>query len=195
MNFKELFESDLARYVSIERFGWTRSFLYYYRRVSTCNSSLLGKYYKFRYRRICEKHGIEIPRTTKIGRGLYIGHPYNITINPKAVLGDNINIHKGLIYSGDVFYKENEDYKEMYEKYKCLGVEMESFALFHNANILSKKASCLLTVSNSFVTNEETTSEEREKSFNTMIKLALESVIENKWLKEFSKIEGYVCYY
>ena len=95
MNFKELFESDLARYVSIERFGWTRSFLYYYRRVSTCNSSLLGKYYRFRYRRICEKHGIEIPRTTKIGRGLYIGHPYNITINPKAVLGDNINIHKG----------------------------------------------------------------------------------------------------
>ena len=98
----------------------------------------------------------------------------------KAAINNNINIHKGLIYSGDVFYKENEDYKEMYEKYKCLGVEMESFALFHNANILSKKASCLLTVSNSFVTNEETTSEEREKSFNTMIKLALESVIENK---------------
>lgn len=97
----------------------------------------------------------------------------------KAAIRNNIKIHKGLIYSGDVFYKQDEDYKEMYEKYKCLGVEMESFALFHNANILSKNASCLLTVSNSFVTNEETTSEEREKSFNNMIKLALESVIDN----------------
>ena len=29
-------------------------------------------------------------------RGLYIGHPYGITINPKAVLGKNINIHKGV---------------------------------------------------------------------------------------------------
>lgn len=97
----------------------------------------------------------------------------------KASIKNNINIHKGLIYSGDVFYKEKENYEEMYEKYKCLGVEMESFALFHNANILSKNASCLLTVSNSFITNEETTSYEREKSFNEMIKIALDSILED----------------
>lgn len=28
--------------------------------------------------------------------GLYIGHPYCITINPKVILGENINIHKGV---------------------------------------------------------------------------------------------------
>ena len=67
----------------------------------------------------------------------------------------------------------------MYDEYKCLGVEMESFALFHNANILNKNASCLLTVSNSFITNEETTSEEREKSFNKMIEVALETLVIN----------------
>lgn len=89
----------------------------------------------------------------------------------------NINIHKGRIYSGDVFYKANENYKNMYDEHKCLGVEMESFALFHNANILGKNAACLLTVSNSFVTNEETTSEERERAFNQMIEVALESIL------------------
>lgn len=39
---------------------------------------------------------VEIPRHVKIGKGLYIGHPYCITINPRAVIGDNCNIHKGL---------------------------------------------------------------------------------------------------
>lgn len=91
----------------------------------------------------------------------------------------NIKIHAGRIYSGDVFYKENEDYNKMYNEHKCLGVEMESFALFHNASVLNKNAACLLTVSNSFVTNEETTSEEREKAFNQMIEVALNAILIN----------------
>lgn len=41
-------------------------------------------------------HCIEISAGTRIGEGLYIGHPYCITINPNAVLGKNINIHKGV---------------------------------------------------------------------------------------------------
>lgn len=103
----------------------------------------------------------------------------NIFLNEKIINAAeklDIKLNKGKIYSGDVFYKDDENYKEMYDKYGCLGVEMESFALFHNANILNKKASCLLTVSNSFVTNEETTSEEREKAFNQMIEIALETL-------------------
>ena len=55
---------------------------------------------------------------------------------------------------------------------------MESFALFHNANVLGKKAACLLTISDNLVTHEATTSEEREKSFKQMIELALKSVTE-----------------
>ena len=41
-------------------------------------------------------HCLEISAGTKIGEGFYIGHGYCITINPKAVLGRNINIHKGV---------------------------------------------------------------------------------------------------
>lgn len=94
-------------------------------------------------------------------------------------VAENLNMHLsiGNIYSSDVFYKENDNYKEIFNKYGCVACEMESFALFHNAKILNKRAACILTISNSFVTNEETTSEEREKKFTDMIKLALETTL------------------
>lgn len=82
------------------------------------------------------------------------------------------------IYSSDVFYKEYENYKELYEKYNCMGVEMESFALFSNAKVLGKKAACLLTVSDNFETNEKISSIERQNALNKMITLALESTLE-----------------
>ena len=53
--------------------------------------------------------------------------------------------------------------------------EMESFALFHNAARLGKKAACLLTVSDSIVTHEATTAEERQTSFTKMMEIALEA--------------------
>ena len=88
----------------------------------------------------------------------------------------NIELHEGCIHSSDVFYREgNEDYiADLLEK-GCLGVEMESFALFHNAKVLGKNAACLLTISDSFVTKEETTAEERQTSFTSLIKIALEA--------------------
>lgn len=99
----------------------------------------------------------------------------DIIINTANLLDQKISI--GTIHSSDVFYKENNNYQELIEKYGVQAVEMESFALFHNANVLNKKATCLLTISDSFVTNEETTSEERQTHFNEMIKLALESAL------------------
>lgn len=89
----------------------------------------------------------------------------------------NIPITIANIYSTDVFYKENDNYKELYNKYGCLACEMESFALFHNAKILNKKAACLLTISDNLETKAETTSEERQNSFKQMIKIALESIL------------------
>ena len=56
----------------------------------------------------------------------------------------------------------------------CLAVEMESFALFHNANVCGKEAACLLTISDSFVSPEITTPEERQNCFTNMMKIALE---------------------
>lgn len=93
----------------------------------------------------------------------------------KAAEKLNIPLALAAIHSSDVFYGENPDHwKEMRTKYNCMAVEMESFALFANAKSLGKKAACLLTISDSFVAPEITTAEERQTSFNNMMKIALE---------------------
>ena len=87
------------------------------------------------------------------------------------------NLKYGRVHCSDAFYNENINIKELVEEYGCLAVEMETFALFNNAKLLNKNAGCILTISNSLVTNEETTSEQREKGLDDMITLALESSI------------------
>lgn len=81
----------------------------------------------------------------------------------------------GRIHSTDVFYREkSEEYIEIHKKHGCIAVEMEAFALFHNARVLGKNAACLLTVSDNLATREATTSDERERAFTDMMKIALE---------------------
>ena len=41
------------------------------------------------------RYGLEISPGAKIGGGLYLGHPYNITVNGDVVIGKNVNLHKG----------------------------------------------------------------------------------------------------
>ena len=89
---------------------------------------------------------------------------------------NNIDLVEGTIYSSDVFYKENDNYEVLRDKYNCLGVEMESFALFSNAKVINKEAACLLTVTDHFITKEKASSTDREKSLNKMIELALKSI-------------------
>ena len=89
-----------------------------------------------------------------------------------------IRLIEGNIHSSDVFYRQPSDAKPTYwEKLRdeqgCLCVEMESFALFANAQVLGKHAACLLTISDSFVSPEATTAEQRQKSFTDMMKVAL----------------------
>ena len=90
----------------------------------------------------------------------------------------NFDIKIGCVHSTDVFskYKENDNFKELIQKYNCIVTEMESFALFHNARVLNKNASCILTVSDNLVTYEETNSIEREKNLLKMIEIALNAI-------------------
>lgn len=88
----------------------------------------------------------------------------------------NIPLLERRIHSSDVFYHADNADADLAKEKGCAAVEMESFALFHNAEQMNKEAACLLTVSDSFVYPAENTSaEEREKSFDKMIDLALES--------------------
>ncbi|MGI6510332.1 MAG: purine-nucleoside phosphorylase [Erysipelotrichaceae bacterium] len=84
---------------------------------------------------------------------------------------------EGRINSSDNFYYgENvaeANFNKAVNDYNCICAEMESFALFANANHLGKKAACLLTVSDNIVTHELTTAEERQNSFTRMMEIAL----------------------
>ncbi len=85
-----------------------------------------------------------------------------------------IPITKGTIHSSDVFYRENfDDFKTIRDEHGAIAVEMEAFALFHNARITHKHAACLLTVSDSLVTKEATSSEARQNAFTKMMEIAL----------------------
>ncbi|MCF7925957.1 MAG: purine-nucleoside phosphorylase [Candidatus Izimaplasma sp.] len=87
----------------------------------------------------------------------------------------DIPVTKGCIHSSDVFYRQNhEDFKRIRDEYGCIAVEMEAFALFHNADVLHKNAACLLTVSDNLVNSNQTTSKERERAFTNMMDIALE---------------------
>jgi len=84
---------------------------------------------------------------------------------------------EGTIHSSDVFYHGNRPdgpyWKKVMNEQGCLAVEMESFALFHNAKVTGKKAACLLTISDLLSGGRQTTAEEREKSFTRMMETAL----------------------
>lgn len=93
-----------------------------------------------------------------------------------------IAMAEGILHSSDVFYRQPaEEGKPYWQKLRdekgCLAVEMEAFALFHNAIVCGKQAAALVTISDSFVSRQATTSEEREKSFTDMIEIALECAI------------------
>ncbi len=92
-------------------------------------------------------------------------------------IGKKIKV--GRIYSSDVFYREDKTpfWKRYNKEHGCICVEMESFALFHNATVLGKNAACLLTIADSFLNTDNTSAEEREKTFVDMMEIALETAI------------------
>lgn len=84
----------------------------------------------------------------------------------------NKKITTGRIYSSDVFYSSRK-LDDTIKQTKALAVEMESYALFVNAQKLNKKAACLLTISDSLITKRETSSKERQEAFSEMMEIAL----------------------
>lgn len=89
----------------------------------------------------------------------------------------NINLKTGTIYCSDVFYEENSNYQELVNNYNVLGVEMETFGLFHNANALNKKATAIVAVTDSFCKEGILSSEERQTALDDMFILALETCL------------------
>ena len=91
----------------------------------------------------------------------------------------NKKLVKGITSCSEAFYMTDE--KQYFERVpkdiELIGVEMEAFALLYNAKMLNKNAACILTVTDGIYFEEKLTSEQREKSLDNMIELALETAI------------------
>lgn len=88
-------------------------------------------------------------------------------------LEKNIPIKVGSVLTTDTFYHDDPDSWKHWASYGILAVEMETAVLYTLAAKFKVNALSILTVSDSLVTREETTSEERQKTFNQMVEVAL----------------------
>lgn len=87
------------------------------------------------------------------------------------------NYHVGNLLSSDCFYGDNPNASPAWRKMGVMAVEMEAAALYMNAARAGKKALALCTISDSLVSGEVTTAEERQNSFTQMMEIALNTAI------------------
>lgn len=89
-----------------------------------------------------------------------------------------LNLRVGNVFTSDTFYRDNaQELNELLAKYKVLAIEMETSALYTLAAKYDRQALSVLTVSDHILTGEETSSEERQTTFNEMMIVALEAAI------------------
>ncbi|MGO2102736.1 MAG: purine-nucleoside phosphorylase [Psychroflexus halocasei] len=118
--------------------------------------------------------------TSSINRSRFDGGDYAPTASfnlfKKALkIADekNIDIKAGNVLSSDLFYTDDKDDYKKWANYNVLCVEMEAAALYTIAAKFNVDALAILTISDSLVTGEVTSTEDREKTFNQMIDIAL----------------------
>ena len=89
----------------------------------------------------------------------------------------------GNLFSSDTFYDAAASTME-WGKMGCLAVEMEAAALYCNAAYTHKRALAICSISDSLITGEELSAEERQNSFTDMMKIALEIALKAESLPE-----------
>ena len=85
-----------------------------------------------------------------------------------------IPVKVGNILSSDIFYDDEPEVWRRWARMGVLAIEMEAAALYMNAARAGANAICILTVSDSLVSHEATSAEERQTSFTNMMEIALE---------------------
>ncbi|WP_022818953.1 purine-nucleoside phosphorylase [Fusobacterium russii] len=89
----------------------------------------------------------------------------------------NIKINAGNILTSDEFYTDDSNYYKKWADFGVLAVEMETAGLYTLAAKYKARALSILTISDSLVSEEITSAEERERTFSTMVELALETAL------------------
>jgi purine-nucleoside phosphorylase len=86
-----------------------------------------------------------------------------------------LRYHVGNIFSADLFYTPQPEVFELMNRYRVLGVEMESAGLYPLAAEHGVEALCMCTVSDDIRTGNALSSADRQSTFHEMIELALET--------------------
>jgi purine-nucleoside phosphorylase len=97
-------------------------------------------------------------------------------LDATATDGDQ-TVHVGLIFSSDSFYAARPELTQRMADYGVLAVEMEASALYTLAAKYDRQALAICTVSDHIVTGEQTSSQEREQTFATMVEIALTAAL------------------
>ncbi|MBE7002683.1 MAG: purine-nucleoside phosphorylase [Ruminococcaceae bacterium] len=105
----------------------------------------------------------------------------SLAVESAAELG--VRMPVGNLFSSDTFYDAASSTME-WAKMGCLAVEMEAAALYCNAAFTHKRALAICSISDSLVTGEELNAEERQNTFTSMMKIALEVAVKATKLPE-----------
>jgi purine-nucleoside phosphorylase len=121
--------------------------------------------------------------TSGINNSRFINNDYSPTANFELFMKaaqyaktQNISIKAGNVLSADEFYNDDFDTYKKWAEFGVLCVEMEAAGLYTIAAKYNVKALAILTISDSLVTGNKTSSEERESSFSNMINIALNTL-------------------
>ena len=127
--------------------------------------------------------GIGASTDSGVNRARYAGWDYSATADFElartAVLAAQeagVTVRVGNIHSADLFYNPVADAFDVMERMGVLAVEMEAAGIYGAAAEKGARALTILTVSDHVRTGESTTSDERERSFDDMVKIALEGL-------------------
>lgn len=93
-----------------------------------------------------------------------------------AAIDNDIPVLVGNLHSGDLFYNPDQTVVETWTRMGVLAVEMEAAALYAIAAEERRRALAIVTVSDHILSGEETSSDDRQSSFTTMMELALETL-------------------
>ncbi|MBF8999308.1 purine-nucleoside phosphorylase [Vibrio nitrifigilis] len=121
---------------------------------------------------------------SKVNRIRFKGHDFAAIADYKmvraaeeAAKARGTKVKVGNLFSAELFYTPDPDMFDVMDKYGIVGVEMEAAGIYGVAAEYGAKALTICTVSDHIKTGEQTTSEERQNTFNDMIEIALESVL------------------
>jgi purine-nucleoside phosphorylase len=127
--------------------------------------------------------GIGACTDSGVNRVRYGGHDFAATADfellraaADAAAAAGVEVRVGNIHSADLFYNPEDGVFERMRDMGVLAVEMEAAGLYGVAAENGARALTILTVSDHILKGEETTAEERETTFDDMVKIALEAV-------------------